>query len=193
VTAAELSPSIEERLRNRVRGAVSRRFVLAWLRWRRDRLMPNRSALDIADIRDLLASVALVEVAGPDEMRLKVAGTRLRDYANFEATGMSLADITPPDHWPIRRYRMMQMAAWPCGGVSLKLDRRTAGSGVPFEIVTLPIMPDESGAPHQLITCVVPIGGKSEPPVPDRKPVMLLADHFDFLDIGAGTPDRTAP
>lgn len=184
----------DQRLRAALRDRASRRFVEAWLGWRGwGRLMPTRSAMEIADIRDLLGLVALFEVHGPDRIMIKVAGTQLRDIANVEATGRNFAELTPPEVWPIRRYRMTEIAARPCAGVAITRDRRTLGDGVTFEIVTLPVDADAPGGARLLINCVTPIEGGFQPPAPDRRPVMLLSERFAFIDIGAGTPERTEP
>lgn len=192
--AGPIASLADERLRGAVRDRASRRFIEAWLAWRGPgRLMPTRSALEIADIRELLGQVALFEVLGPDKIMIKVAGTRLRDITNVEATGRNFAELTPPEVWPVRRYRMMQVASRPCAGVAITRDRRTLGDGVTFEIVSLPIDADQPGGARLLIHCVTSIEGGFQPPTPDRQPVMLLPDRFEFLDIGAGTPERIEP
>lgn len=170
------------------------KFVEAWLGWRGEgRLIPPRGAMEIADIGALLGSVLLFEINGPDEIRIKVAGSRLRDYANFEATGRSLRDVTPPGIWPVRRYRMQAIASWPCAGAMTTLDRKSIGAGVSVEGLTLPIDADEPGGSRLLITCLTALSGAVEPPVPGRRPLTVLPDQFAFIDIGAGRPERTEP
>ena len=184
----------EDLLRRAPREAANRRFVEAWLGWRgTGRLLPMRSAVQIGDVQDLLGRIMLFEVLAPDEILIKVAGTQLRDHVNFEATGKNFRDVTPPGHWPIRRYRMTKMAETPCGGLFITVDRATTGTGAFYETVTLPIEPDEAGRPRQLITNVMPIGDVRAAPLPTRAPVFDMADRFSFLDLGAGKPDRTEP
>jgi hypothetical protein len=184
----------DDRLRAAVREEANRKFVDAWLAWRGSgRLMPRLGAMEIADIKELLGSVMLFEMTGPDEIRIKVAGTRLRDHASFEPTGRSYIELTPPGLWPTRRYRMHSMAAWPCAGAMTTLDRQTVGGGMQVETVTLPIDADQPGAPRLLISCLAAVGGDYRPPLPGRPPLIALADHFAFIDIGAGTPVRTEP
>lgn len=192
---AQTSASLpDDRLRAAVREEANRRFIDAWLGWRGSgRLMPRRRAMEIADIKELLGSVMLFEMSGPDEIRIKVAGTLLRDHATFEPTGRSYIELTPPGLWPIRRYRMHSMATRPCAGAMTTLDRHTTGAGVTFETVTLPIDADEPGGPRLLISCLTAVGGITEPPLPGRPPLIVLADRFAFVDIGAGTPERTEP
>jgi hypothetical protein len=184
----------DERLRRAVREADNVRFIEAWLGWRGPaRIMPNRGSLDIAVIADLLDTVILFALDEPDQIRIKVAGTHLRDICDFEGTGRTVAELTPAEMLPLRSYRMRQMASRPCAGAMITLNRQTIGQGVVFESVTLPIEADATGKPHLLITKVTAIGGVFEPPAPGRPKLMPMVDHFDFLDIGAGTPDRTTP
>jgi hypothetical protein len=104
---------------------TNRHFIAAWLGWRRSgQLLPKRSALKLDDIKPLLGRVVLV----------KVAGSQLRDHINFEATGRSFAELTPPAQWPLRRYRLNEMAARPCGAWMINRETEThSGETVSFE------------------------------------------------------------
>jgi hypothetical protein len=185
---------IDQRLRAAVVEADNLRIIDAWLDWRGPgRLMPNRGALKLAALGELGDSVMLFAVEGPDRIRLELAGARLRSIAGFDATGRTIAELTPPGQLPLRAYRMRMMASRPCAGAMITLDRQTAGHGIVFEIVTLPIEADAPGQPRRLISKVTPIGGAYEPPAPGRPALMPMVDKFAFLDLGAGTPQRTAP
>lgn len=155
--------------------------------------MPQRAGIDIADIKALLGRVILFELTGPDDIRVKVAGSQLRDHIDFEATGRSFAELTPPEQWPLRRYRMMAMALRPCGGVMITHDRQTRGDGMTLETVTLPLAPDAPAKPPLLISNVTVIGGVLEPPIEKRPQIVPLVDEFRFVDLGAGVPERERP
>ena len=156
--------SPDQRLRGAVREKASLKFVEAWLGWRGDdRLVPPRSAMEIADIRELLETVLLFEMNGPDEIRIKVAGSRLRAYADFEATGRSLKDVHPA--------RDLAGPLLPhAGGRVLALRRghddarpQEHRPGVSVEGVTLPIGADEPGGSRLVITCLTALSGAVEP------------------------------
>jgi hypothetical protein len=174
---------------------TNRHFVAAWLRWRRPgRLMPKRSTVELEDIKHLLGRVVLFEMVSPDDIRIKVAGSQLRAHVNFEATGRNFADITSPEHWPVRRWRFNEMATRPCGGTMINRDTQTrTGDAVTFETVTLPVDPEGEGKPRLLIGNVAVIGGVYEPPAEDRPRVVRPAEEFRFLDIGAGIRYCIAP
>ncbi len=173
---------------------MSRRFVAAWLGWRGiGRRLPKRADVELGDIKELLGRVMLFELVGPGNILVKVAGSQLRDHAAFEATGKNFADLTPPGQWPLRQWRMQEMAARPCGGVMITRGQGAAGFGGTFETVTLPLEPDAPGKPRLLISNVAVIGAVYEPPAKDRPHVVPLVDEFRFLDLGAGVPEKAGP
>lgn len=173
---------------------MSRRFIAAWLGWRgAGRLLPQRSDLELGDIKEMLGRVLLFELLGPDEILVKVAGSQLREHAAFEATGKNFADLTPPDQWPLRRWRMQQMAALPCGGLMITRGEGATGFGGTFETVTLPLAPDAPAKPPLLMSNVAVLGGIYGPPAKDRPHTVPLVDEFRFLDLGARIPARAAP
>ena len=177
------------------RDQTNRHFVAAWLGWRRPgRLMPKRPAIELQDIKELLGRVILFELVSEDEVRIKVAGSQLRDHVNFEATGRNFADLTPPAQWPVRRWRLNEMAARPCGGVMINRETEThSGECVPFETMTLPVEPQGPGKPRLLSAtwrCSAP--STSRRPRTDRR-WSTRPDEFRFLDLGAGIPERMEP
>jgi hypothetical protein len=185
--------SIDESLLAAANDQVSRRFIAAWLGWRRGALLPKRAEIELGDVKEMLGRVILFELIGPDDIRVKVAGSQLRDHAAFEATGKNFAELTPPGQWPLRQWRMQEMAGRPCGGVMISRDGQTRGDGVTFETVTLPIEPDHAGKPRLLLSNVAVRGGIYEPPVEGRPHLVPLVDEFRFLDLGAGLPARNSP
>lgn len=188
---------IDDALRHVPRDPSSRLFIEAWLDWRGERrLIPPRAEIDIADIKMLLGRVLLFELLGPDDIRVKVAGSQLRDHTEVETTGRNLAEFTQPEQWPLRRYRLMTMAHRPCGSVTLihgRPDSRNEGAA--FEVVTLPLVPDHPAKPPLLISNVAVIASSDGPdselkPAPSTLP---LAEDFRFLDLGAGVPEGEGP
>jgi len=173
----------------------NRHFLTAWQRWRAPgRLIPKRSAVELGDIKGLLGHVVLLELIGEDEILIKVAGSELREHAGFETTGKNLRDLTPIDQWPVRRWRMSQMAHVPCGAVQVNINKWTRdGNSVVLETVTLPIEPDDPAKPRMLISSVAALGGIYDAPAKDRPRVFFMPKEFRFFDLSAGIPDRITP
>jgi hypothetical protein len=177
------------------REQANRQFIAAWLGWRgAGRNLPKRSAVELEDIKHLLGRVVLLEIISGDDIRIKVAGSQLREHANFEATGKNFADITPPEQWPTRRWHLTEMATRPCGGALITRDTQTlTGEGVSFEAVTLPVEPERPAGPRLLMSNVAVLGGIYEPAAKHRPQIIRLADEFRFLDLGAGIPNHVEP
>ncbi|HTW50292.1 MAG TPA: PAS domain-containing protein [Stellaceae bacterium] len=193
--ALDRAGDIERALLATPQDQTNRHFVAAWLGWRRaGQLMPKRSAIELQDIKELLGRVILFELISEDDVRIKVAGSQLRDHVNFEATGRNFAAITPPAQWPVRRWRLKKMATRPCGGVMINRETETqSGDAVRFETVTLPVEPDGAGKPRLLMSNVAVLGAVYDPPTTDRPQIVYMPDKFRFLDIGAGISERIEP
>jgi len=165
----------------------------AWASWRDGAVLPRRSAVRLEDLKPVLDKVSLVEVYGPDDMRIRVAGTGLRGFVGFELTGTSYRDITPPEEWPTRSFRVLAMVGQPCGGLSVFDTQFVGGGAAEIELLTLPVADDSSGQARFIIAhagvrtvpldMIAPPGGRQ----------MRLADAFRYLDIGRGIPAATAP
>jgi hypothetical protein len=173
----------------------NRQFIAAWQGWRGPGcLLPKRSAVELGGIKHLLGGIMLFEFLSKDRILIKSAGSQLREHSGFEATGRSLRDITPPEQWPVRRWRMNAVATRPCGAWTINIDTGTrSGDSVFFESVTLPTEPDEPEQPRLLMSSVAFLGGIYEPRAKDRPQFAWLPQGFCFLDLGAGIPDLIHP
>lgn len=173
----------------------NRQFIAAWQGWRgAGLLVPKRSAVELGDIKQLLGRVILFELVSDDEIRIRVAGSQLREHHNVEATGKNLRDLTPAEQWPLRRWRTRAAAMRPCGARMINIGtRKPGGEGAAFETVTLPLEPDDARKPRLLMSNVALVSGKYAPPAKSRPEEALLPIEFSFLDLGAGIPERIDP
>nr|WP_293551230.1 PAS domain-containing protein [Parvibaculum sp.] len=82
---------------------------------------PLRADIQPAELKALLPSLSLLDVVGPDplQMRVRLAGTRLRDYFGIETTGRNLNEFELGDqrgYWEAA-YREVLEGARPAQGV----------------------------------------------------------------------------
>lgn len=82
---------------------------------------PTRADIQPAELKPLLPSLSLLDVLGPDPLHLRVrlAGTRLRDYFGIETTGRILDDMELGDqraYWTAA-YREVVEGERPAQGV----------------------------------------------------------------------------
>ena len=173
---------------------TSRRFVTAWLAWRgAGRLLPRRGEIDLDATQGLRGGMMLFELGGSDEIRVVEAGRRICTHTGTEVVGKSFAEIDSREEWPMRRWRMLEAAARPCGNLVIVRDRQTEGDGVHFEVVTLPLDADAPGAQRLLLSHIAVLGAVYEPPAKERTAAIPPAVSFRFLDLGAGVPERQGP
>jgi hypothetical protein len=184
-----LVPQIEVRaLPGLARSEQSTQLAEAWLRWRGDRMLPQRADVKLSDVARFLPLIGLLEVRGADDVHVRVAGTGLRELYGVEITRLNLKDITAPQDWPQRAARYGAIAAHPCGSLYARRDVLPNGRIVLYEGIALPIDPDTSGALRQVMFSLAPLDKSFaiEPPANARG--IPMATEFRFIDIGAGVP-----
>ncbi|MDO8289758.1 MAG: PAS domain-containing protein [Parvibaculum sp.] len=86
-----------------------------------DSRFPLRADIQPSEIRSLLPSLSILEVIGEDalQLRVRLAGTRLRDYLGVETTGKCVADFDlgeQRDYWAAA-YQEVLSGARPALGV----------------------------------------------------------------------------
>ena len=169
------------------------RFAEAWSRWRGGRMLPRRSDMRLAEIKQLLPLVSLLEVRSPTDVVFRVAGSRLRDYLGADLTGNNYVELAPESFRPIRIWRLQQQITWPCGTLFIYPHRFPSGHVAPAEVISLPVEDGRAGKPPMLLSVVTPLTERSEdPPAPGQRQVYFAAE-FAFIDLGAGIPDRGVP
>ena len=167
----------------------SLRLVEAWQRWRGDRLLPDRSDLDLVDIKLLLPRICLVEVRSATEAVFRLAGSQIREELGFELTGQNYVELSEPESRVERGRLLWAEVRQPCGAVMLYRHYYASGFELPAEIVSLPLNPDKAGSPMLVVALVTVL---QRPPMPGDAPgvrVLSPGRELRFFDIGAGVPD----
>ncbi len=181
------------RLSAAVKSAGNARFVDAWLAWRSDRLLPDRSAVDLRYVAADLPTIGVIEVRSPDEIVARIAGSALRQHHGTEMTGRSLREITTDADWPVRSGRYLQMTRQPCGSFYQGRDVLPTGQVMEYEVVQLALLPGAPDEPRQIIWNVMPLDQSFvlEPPTGPR--TVPVSSRYVFVDIGASLPGAATP
>jgi hypothetical protein len=182
-----------DELRRHVRASDTIRFLDAWLGWRGAGLLPRRSDVQLRDIAGLLDRIILFEIVGPHDVLVRVAGSAMRDLVGAEMTGKNLRAFSNDADWVTRSYRFMTMAGTPCGSCMVLRDQLPSGRAVVYEIVQLPLDPDEPGKPRQLMASNVIVDRYFGEPKPQSSRVVPIPVEFYFIDIGTGAPEQGSP
>ncbi|WP_425404190.1 PAS domain-containing protein [Hwanghaeella sp.] len=122
------------------------KFFAYWQSKRSGRELPSRSDMDPIDIPWALSRSFLVDFEPPDTFRYRVAGREIEEVFGCSMKGATLADILPPDIYPLiagRWLPLVGMRAVVCmkGLIYGAKDRQTMG-----ERIMLPLA-DEDGGP----------------------------------------------
>lgn len=163
------------------------RIVQAWSAWRGDRLLPDKADMDLGELAEFMPWLGLLEVAGPDEARLRVAGSGLREVYGAEMTGRNLKDITAPEDWPRRSARYLAQVSRPCGTYYFRRDLLPDGKAVSYETVALPVQ--AGGGERQMLCIIMPLQQWHALGQPAAPHLIPMPTAFQYVDIGAGIPD----
>jgi hypothetical protein len=163
-------------------------FTEAWLGWRATRLLPRRSDMVLSDIKRCLRHVMLCEVIGPDNVLVRVSGTRIADSLDFELTGSNYRDRTDPKDWPERSRHFIEMTMRPCAGFMQFRDAFEPDRVNRFETVSLPLEADDPARPRFILSLNTPLDRDFERHARNDTSVVAAQD-FVYVNIGAGIPE----
>ncbi len=164
-------------------------LLRAWDKWRGTALLPTRADMFLEDISAILGNVTLLELRGPDEAVVRLAGTRICEVFGQELKGRNYLDLVPPEARGLRARRLQYMIAHPCGAVLQGTYSARSGMTFRSEQVALPVRPATPDAAPQLLTVAAVMPGQPRPTHMPESELGRLPDTFRFLDIGAGIPN----
>lgn len=182
-SAAETSAAAEALLSD-----DSRLLLKAWKGWRGDRLLPHRRDLDLVSIARLMPKLVVLEAFGPQRMIFRLAGTEIETLTGLRLMGRDHIALAAPEQRILRSRLLWGAATQPCGAMSFhNVPHPESGRMHQIESFLLPILPDDSAAPIQLI------GVASRLPVVEAGrhitlPLERAGSTQHFIDIGAGIP-----
>lgn len=171
----------------------SRRFLARWHEWRGFQLLPRRRQLDTDSLGDLLPRCLLLDIRSRDQITICFAGTTIGRILGAELTGRNYLDLTEPENRARRAALLFAEAAQPCAAVIYYWLRDEGGGLLPVELVSAPLLADESDAAQAtlILACASPLtpGDDSERDVDTDS--YAEGDGLRFIDIGAGIPPLT--
>jgi len=175
-----------------VQGKGSPRLIGAWMTWRGQRVLPRKADMELKDVAEFLPWISLMEVVNADLVRMRVAGTALRQIYGADITGRNIKDITAPGDWPERSRRYRSVVTQPCGTFYHRRDTLPDGRIVSYEGIALPVDADATGQVRQMINIYSPLQEQYTLETQRGDRVLPMPTSFHFVDIGAGVPDGPA-
>ncbi len=171
----------------------SRRFLAQWHAWRDGRLLPRRRQLDTASLGDLLPRCLLLDIRSRDRIDICFAGTQIGRILGAELTGRNYLDLTEPENRARRAALLLAEAAQPCAAVIYYWLRDEGGGLLPVELVSAPLLADETEAAQAtlILACASPLSSGEEDGYDVAPESYAEGDGLRFIDIGAGIPPLT--
>jgi len=165
---------------------ASQRLLAAWLRLPRADGVPTRAAFDPCEIAGILPIISLIERVGPNEWRVRLAGTELERRWGRDLVGLSYAEVLSSQAVEVTHCEFDAICSQPCGSWSLRrLDLRS-GRKLQTETLRLPLR-GKTGEVTLILSC----NGEVSPEVMhdfDKPREVVTVFEQEFFDIGAGTP-----
>lgn len=169
----------------------SRRFLACWHGWRGAKLLPRRGQMDTAALGDLLPRCLLLDIRSRDRIDICFAGNVVGQMLGIELAGRNYLDLTEPENRARRAALLLAEAAQPCAAVIYYWLRDEGGGMLPVELVSAPLIADDSGQATLILACATPLArdhGRREV----EPESYAEGEGLRFIDIGAGIPPLTS-
>ena len=150
---------------------------------------PQKSDFSPVGLRQHLKSIFMLERETEDTMRIRVAGTQIRDYYGREVTGENHFDLAPPELDFIYKKYYGNLSNKPCIGIFERPIRRPSGGEDRVKIIHFPLLDSEGKANifiGVLVTERLPLNIDTihKAATPSAQDVTIR-----YVNIGAGLPD----
>lgn len=155
---------------------------------RADGLVPRRSAFRPELAPRLLPNLALLDIHNDETIttRVRLVGSRLRDLANMDVTGLDYLDLVPDRAYQAEYLRLCLKT--PCASWAVSPIVYERGYNSLIEITHFPLTDEKTGA-HVGMVLIYEMGCDLPEYRTIGKPIELKpAVVREFIDIGAGIP-----
>ena len=167
-------------------------FASQWEQAREDRLMPRRSDLTARRLVPILPVLTIYEYRSPEEVIVRLCGSRFCQLVNINMTGKNLMDLAIGEHRRRKRIeRWRNLASFPCGGLTKIALPQPGGFSYQCDAIFLPVAPDDDRAPLQFMSVLEELApGEPTPEIQNflQQQVQTYPDEFLYIDIGRGAP-----
>ena len=164
-----------------------RRLYEYWLSLPKNGLLPPRSAVNPADIKDILPHLAIAEWNVPGEIKYRLAGTGVVERYGFDPTGRNVLDLIDAEEKTGMVHNITRIMGTPCGARSV---RRESYDRDFQQLVEHAVFPIDSERDDRLLLIAV-TGLLKETDARIKSGALSRMERpseFEFIDIGAGVP-----
>ena len=162
-----------------------------WAYWRalpRIGLMPRKTDISPAHLRNILARLVMLKLVSPSEFRLTLVGTDHVDMVGQELTGANYLDLVPEQRRAETVKRMWAAISHPVANHFIYRMIARTGRVVTCETLHLPLA-DEDGTPRYILAVSPELEGEAyDLDHIDRGVEVTEILSHTYIDIGAGVP-----
>lgn len=180
--------SISDKVSSQIDNTALRPLCEFWEEVRGDRLLPEASDIDPAQIAYILKDIAILDVIDEMTIRYRLAGTAISERTGNDPTGGNLIDMVAPDKQQLVSQIMHKIIAHPVGAIATYEDVYQSGKRTLVESLYLPLQMVD-GSLGRIVSVHMwkeTLTYEQEQPEPT---VAAKIRSVTWLDIGAGTPD----
>jgi hypothetical protein len=162
-------------------------FVDYWDSLPKIDLIPSRRDFDPCDQGPVLSSYVIHELETPEMIRIRLAGTGIRDQYGFETTGRNYLDFVEDWRRETASRSIFLICKHPCGLLASLRSETRSGMVMKNESVGLP-MRDNDGKPSLIYyqSNMIDLEAFREPSE-DEILKLDIVDEF-YIDLGSGIP-----
>ena len=149
---------------------------------------PKKTDFSPVALRQHLKSIFMYERESEDVMRIRVAGTRIRDYLGMETTGANQLELAPPELRPQFKEFYDNLSRFPCIGIFERISVRKEGTEERIKTIHFPLLDNDGSA-------TVFVGAFLSEHVPLEIDFLTgeiknsaKEAKLTYINIGAGTP-----
>ncbi len=170
----------------------SREFEAFWRGLPKDGLVPHRRDVKPARAAQLLRDVVMLEarLGEKPSLRIRLIGSSVQDRIQSNITGLDYLDFRPAEYRAATIEAVRLMSDQPCGVWQVMAMHYERGFAQYFELTAFPLLGDDVPIIFGLMN---PTGGLIRATPVGGQPIMTdTATTYDYIDIGAGKPERNA-
>lgn len=161
------------------------KLLSAWNVWRGKNAIPQRSDVQLSDVKSLLSFIVLFDMVSREQIICRYIGSSYLDLFGQDYTGANFLEVTPPEARDIRSRRLSAVVEQPCVAFWSANTVFAKGEALATTGVCLPIQAPSADAPMQMMQLLV-----LENEVPfapfqreSQKVMVKNSDHFSLVGI----------
>jgi hypothetical protein len=166
----------------------TKRLYEYWLTLPKAGILPLRSSVNPADIKDILPEVSIAEWIAPDTLKFRLAGTGVVERLGFDPTGRNFLDLIGSEEKNRMVRRLALIMDTPCGARSVRQEDYQGGLQRLVEHVALPLDSGRTGL-SMLIAATGQLDRSEAVAKSSRLTRIGMPLDYEFIDLGAGVPE----